>query len=144
GTLAYVAIPHLGWHPLLLFIVASVIVGLGFSFYTGALEAWLVDALAATGFRSSLDTVFSRGAMITGAALLIGTLAGGLLGQIDLALPYLARSALLGVAFALALFRMHDLGFEPRPLRVTALRAELVSVAKSGLRHGWGLRSLRL
>lgn len=144
GTLAYVAIPHAGWHPLLLFVLASVVVGLGFSFYTGSIEAWLVDALAATGFEGSLDAVFSRRAMVTGAAMLIGTLAGGLLGQIDLSLAYLARSALLVLAFVLALFRMHDLGFRPRPLRLATLRAELVAVAKSGLRYGWDQRSLRL
>src|SRR5215218_4429844 len=30
--------------------VASVLLGLGFTFFSGAVEAWLVDALAATGF----------------------------------------------------------------------------------------------
>src|SRR5262245_3053199 len=144
GTLAYVAIPHTGLPPLIPFVLVSVFVGLGFSFYTGALEAWLVDALAATGFDGSLDTVFSRGAMVTGAAMLVGTLAGGLLGQIDLAIPYFARSALLALAFVLALRSMHDLGFKARPLTLTTLRAELAAVAKSGLRYGWGQRSLRL
>ena len=31
----------------------SILLGLGFTFFSGAVEAWLVDALAATGFRGS-------------------------------------------------------------------------------------------
>ena len=36
--------PLLGW------AMASILLGLGFTFFSGATEAWLVDALAATGF----------------------------------------------------------------------------------------------
>src|SRR5688572_33028818 len=43
GTLGYVAISALGGG-LLLFVLASIALGLGFSFYSGAVEAWLVDA----------------------------------------------------------------------------------------------------
>ncbi len=144
GTLAYVAIPYLAWHPLVLFTLASVFLGLGFSFYSGALEAWLVDALAASGFAGDLDVVFSRGAMVSGAAMLIGTVGGGLLAQLDLGLPFLARSGLLALAFVLALLGMRDLGFAARPLTFGTLRAELATVAEAGIRHGWSQRSLRL
>jgi MFS family permease len=143
GTLAYVAIPYGPWGPLAPFVVASLGLGLGFSFYSGALEAWLVDALAASGFDGSLDAVFSRGAIVSGAAMLVGTLGGGLLGQVDLGLPFLARSALLALAFAFALLGLHDLGFRARPLRLDTLREELAGVARAALRYGWSQRSLR-
>ncbi len=143
GTLAYVAIPHGPGSLLVPFVVASLGLGLGFSFYSGALEAWLVDALAASGFDGNLDTVFSHGAIVSGAAMLIGTLAGGLLGQLDLRLPFLARSALLVLAFAIALLGLRDLGFRARPLRLDTLRDELAGVARAGLRYGWSQRSLR-
>ena len=65
--------------------------GLGFTFYSGAMEAWLVDALSATGYAGLLDRVFARGQQVTGAAMLVGTVGGGLLGQIDLSLPYVVR-----------------------------------------------------
>lgn len=144
GTLAYVGIPYLGWEPLIPFAVASVLLGLGFSFYSGALEAWLVDALDASGFDGELDGVFSRAAMVSGAAMLIGTVGGGLLGQLDLSLPFLARSGLLALAFVVALLWMRDLGFDARPLTLAALRTELATVAKTGIRYGWSQRSLRL
>ena len=144
GTLAYVGIPYLASQPLVLFTVASLLLGLGFSFYSGAVEAWLVDALHASGFDGELDAVFSRGAMVSGTAMLIGTVGGGLLGQLDLSLPFLARSGLLTLAFVLALLWMPDLGFHARPLRLETLRTELAAVAKTGVRHGWSQRALRL
>jgi MFS family permease len=143
GTLAYVAIPHAGWDPLLPFVVASVALGLGFSFYSGAVEAWLVDALHAGGFAGDLDAVFSRGAIVSGAAMLIGTVAGGLLGQLDLSIPFVARSALLALVFCVALAALRDLGFERRPLTLATLQREMTSVARAGLRYGWSRRALR-
>src|SRR4051812_46101513 len=35
--------------------LSSVLIGLGFTFFSGAVEAWLVDALHATGYAVSLD-----------------------------------------------------------------------------------------
>ena len=40
---------------------ASLGLGLGFTFFSGAVEAWLVDALHATGFTGSLESVFGKG-----------------------------------------------------------------------------------
>src|SRR6187549_2368714 len=46
--------PFIGW------ALASVLLGLGFTFFSGATEAWLVDALTATGFTGNLESVFGR------------------------------------------------------------------------------------
>src|SRR5919109_513657 len=99
GTLAYVGVAaiHGG---LLLFCLAGVILGLGFTFYSGAVEAWLVDALRASGFRDELDRVFARGGIVASVAMIVGTVGGGFLGQIDLSIPYLARAGLVLIAFA--------------------------------------------
>ena len=126
------------------FALVSVLMGLGFTFYSGAMEAWLVDALSATGYRGLLDRVFARGQQITGAAMLIGTVGGGLLGQIDLSLPYVARSALLGAVFVVAYVVMHDVGFTPRRVTVSELPGEVARNARAGVEFGWGQRSLRL
>jgi MFS family permease len=50
--------------------VVSMLIGLGFTFFSGAVEAWLVDALRATGFEGDLDAVFARGQIAAGAAML--------------------------------------------------------------------------
>src|ERR671918_719359 len=62
GTLAYVGVAAIQGG-VVLFSLAGVILGLGFTFYSGAVEAWLVDALRAAGFRDELDRVFARGGM---------------------------------------------------------------------------------
>ena len=61
--------------------LVSVGLGLGFTFFSGAVEAWLVDALTATGYAGDLTTVFGRGQAVTGAAMLGGSVLGGVIAQ---------------------------------------------------------------
>ncbi len=142
-TLLYVALAEVD-AGVVAFSLVSVGMGLGFTFYSGAMEAWLVDALAVTGYRGVLDRVFARGQQVTGAAMLVGTIGGGLLGQIDLSLPYLVRAVLLAVVFTVAYVVMHDLGFTPRRVAASALPGEVARNARAGVEFGWGQRSLRL
>jgi len=101
--------PFIGW------AFASILLGLGFTFFSGATEAWLVDALGATGFEGNLETVFGRGQTIGGVAMLVGSVLGGIVAQMTtLGVPYLLRAAMLGVALLAAFFFMRDLGFTPK------------------------------
>jgi MFS family permease len=142
-TLLYVGLAEVG-AGIVPFALVSVGMGLGFTFYSGAMEAWLVDALAATGYAGLLDRVFARGQQVTGAAMLVGTVGGGLLGQIDLSLPYVVRSVLLLAVFVIAYAVMHDLGFEPRRVAPGELPGEIARNAKAGVEFGWGQPNLRL
>src|SRR6201991_701243 len=45
--------------------VVSALIGLGFTFFSGAVEAWLVDALTATGFTGTLESVLGRGQVVS-------------------------------------------------------------------------------
>ena len=134
-TLLYVAIARFGWGfwP---FAGVSVLLGLGYTFYTGAVDAWLVDALKATGYTQPLEPVFARGQMAFGAAMLAGTLGGGLLGQVDLALPYLVRAAIVVPLFALAWRAMPEPGFTRRALSLDRVPAEMRRVFVEGMRYG--------
>src|SRR5919198_6291128 len=92
--------------------LASMLLGLGFTFFSGAVEAWLVDALTATGFEGDLESVFGRGQMITGVGMLSGSVAGGFIAQqISLGAPFVIRGVVLLAMFALAFGLMHDVGF---------------------------------
>ena len=93
-TLLYLAMAQAGGGVVALALV-SALMGRGFTFYSGALEAWLVDALGAVGDDGGLDHVFARSSQVTGAAMLVGTTSGGFLGQIDLAVPFVVRAVLL-------------------------------------------------
>jgi MFS family permease len=142
-TLLYVVLAQVG-AGVVAFAIVSVGIGLGYTFYSGAMEAWLVDALDATGYQGLLDRVFARGQQVTGAAMLVGTIGGGLLGQINLSLPYIVRTVLLLAVFGVAYFVMHDLGFEPQRVSVRELPEEIARNGRAGVEFGWRQRNLRL
>lgn len=143
GTLGYVFGARMAENVLAL-SVASVVMGLGFTFYSGAVEAWLVDALKTTEYNGSLDQVFARGNLISGAAMLVGTVGGGVLGDINLSIPYLVRAALLILLFGVAYFTMHDIGFQPRAITLSAVPKEMKSIAQISMQYGWNKPGLRL
>ena len=94
--------------------VVSVLIGLGFTFFSGAVEAWLVDALKATGFTGELEAVFGRGQVVTGIAMLGGSVIGGLIAQqTNLGVPFVLRGLILVAMFGVAFRLMHDVGFSP-------------------------------
>jgi MFS family permease len=134
-TLLYVASAWRGWG-FWAFMWVSVFLGLGYTFYTGAVDAWLVDALKATGYAEPLEPVFARGQMAFGAAMLLGTIGGGLLGQIHLYIPYLLRAAIVVPLFALAWYRMPELGYTPRALELRRVPAEMRRVFVEGMEYG--------
>jgi MFS family permease len=125
------------------FMLASVLLGLGYTFFTGAVEAWMYDALGYVGYQGKVEVVFARGGMTMGAAMLVGAVSGGLLGQIDLAIPYVARAVLLVPAALLGFFLMHDLGFVPRRFRISRLGEETRTIAKAGIELGVRNRVVR-
>ena len=126
------------------FSVVSLFMGLGFTFYSGALEAWLVDAWRSVGIEGDLDHVFARAQQITGLAMLVGTTSGGFLGQIDLGVPFVLRIGLLLGLFAISWRTMHDLGFVPRPLRLSNVGTELREQTRVGVAYGWNQPGLRM
>src|SRR5688500_16156147 len=92
--------------------IVSLLLGLGFTFFSGAVEAWLVDALTATGYDGSLEAVFGRGQVVGGIAMLTGSVAGGFLAaHVSLGFPFVVRSIVLAVMFVVAWRLMHDIGF---------------------------------
>jgi MFS family permease len=122
--------PLLGW------AISSILLGLGFTFFSGATEAWLVDALAATGYTGHLDRIFGRAQTVGGAAMLVGTVSGGVIAQAtNLGIPYLIRAAMLGVTMIVAIRFMHDLGFE-RQRDVSPLKA-IRSVVRGSIDGGF-------
>ncbi|MEN8240009.1 MAG: MFS transporter [Actinomycetota bacterium] len=143
STMAFVVLANAG-AGVISFSVASVFIGLGFTFYSGAMEAWLVDGVQGLGYEGEMDATFAQSQIVAGVAMLFGTIGGGLLGQIDLALPFIVRSILLVVLLVLAFFGMHDIGFEPRHVALRSLPSEANRIADAGIRHGWRSRPLRL
>jgi MFS family permease len=125
------------------FAIASALLGLGYTFYTGAVDAWMVDALHEVGYRGALEPIFARYGMVFGAFMLFGTTAGGFLGQIHLWIPYAARAVVLIPAFLLGLVAMRDLGFAGRKLTLGSFGHETRRIATAGITYGLRDRVVR-
>jgi MFS family permease len=116
--------------------VASAFIGLGFTFFSGAVEAWLVDALNFHGYTGALDSVFAKAQVAGGISMLVGSVAGGYIAQAtNLGVPYIVRSFFLVLTFGVAFFFMKDLGFTPAK-RTGPIR-EIRTVLNKSLDSGW-------
>ncbi len=118
--------------------VVSALLGLGFTFFSGALEAWVVDALKSVGFKGAMETVFARSQIVGGVAMLVGSVLGGFIAQVsNLGVPYIIRAVLLAVTLAVAYLFMKDLGFKPERSRspLKDVRKVLRASVDSGLKN---------
>ena len=122
--------------------VVSILIGLGFTFFSGAVEAWLVDALTATGYTGEMETVFGRGQIVMGVAMLTGSVAGGFIAQqAGLGVPFVLRGLILIVMFVAAFRLMHDVGFTPDKSGRTGTRMRRIAVAT--VDYGWRVPAVR-
>jgi MFS family permease len=141
STLVYLAMWQTG-APFWAWALASIFIGLGFTFFSGAVEAWLVDALGATGYTDNLESVFAKGQAVAGVAMLSGSVAGGFIAQqFDLGVPYVLRAILLGLTLVAALVFMRDVGFEPK--HGSGPIVEMKRVLQASLDGGWRNRPVR-
>ncbi|HEX6044281.1 MAG TPA: MFS transporter [Pyrinomonadaceae bacterium] len=132
----YVSAPFWAW------AAASLFLGLGFTFISGAFEAWLADALVDSGEKETLESVLAKGEIVEGAAMLAGSVAGGAIAQAtNLGVPYVIRAGLLVINLILAATLMKDLGFTPaKGKRATA---EIKSLLRASVKYGLGNRPVR-
>ncbi|MGQ0551422.1 MAG: MFS transporter [Armatimonadota bacterium] len=116
--------------------VISMLLGLGFTFFSGATEAWLVDGLNFTKYAGTLESAFAKGQIAGGVAMLTGTVAGGAIAQVtNLGVPYILRAVMLGLTFLVAFILMHDVGFTPK--KSASVLKEMRSILTSSLDHGF-------
>ena len=121
-----------------LFVTAEVITGIGMTFRSGALEAWVVDAVAESGDNITNDRIFSSEGIAKNAANIIGGLAGAYMGNIDLAYPWLAGAIVLVTVFIISAAIMRE---PARTIKVTikspfpAIKNILIRSVDYGLRR---------
>ncbi|GAA1445995.1 MFS transporter [Leifsonia poae] len=131
------------WHaPFVWWAIVSALLGLGFTFFSGAVDAWLVDALAFAKYTGSLEAVFGRGLVVTGISMFAGSVLGGIIAQAtNLGVPFLLRAGVLVVMLVFAAIVMKDMGFTPDhsmgPIAATR------NVLKQSIDHGLRKRSVR-
>ncbi len=122
--------------------LVSMLLGLGFTFFTGATEAWLVDGLNYTKHKGTLESAFAKGQIASGIAMLTGTVAGGVIAQFtNLGVPYILRALMLAVTFVVAGVLMKDVGFTPK--KGASVFKEMRLVFSASLEHGFHKPAVR-
>jgi len=135
STLLYLYLWHIHG-PFWAWAVVSMLLGLGFTFFSGATEAWLVDALNFTKYKGTLESAFAKGQITSGIAMLTGTVLGGVVAQVtNLGVPYIMRSVVLGISLIVTFVLMKDVGFTPR--KKAAPLKEMRKVFNASLDHGF-------
>jgi MFS family permease len=141
STLLYVLLSQIE-APFWQWAVVSIMIGLGYTFFSGAVEAWLVDALTATGFTGEMESVFGRGEIVAGGAMLVGSVAGGYIAQqTSLGVPFVLRGVVLIVMFVVAFRLMHDVGFTAE--KGAGPLTEMRKIASASIEYGWRVPAVK-
>jgi MFS transporter, DHA3 family, tetracycline resistance protein len=119
-------------------LAAQVIWGLGATFTSGALEAWIADELGG----ADLDVIYLRGSQIGSAGALVGIAGSVALAGVRLNLPLIVSGlGLLALAAFLAL-AMPERGFTPRRHADRSAWSAARATLRAGVRLVWGRAAL--
>lgn len=122
-------------------LLAQVVWGVGWTFHSGALEAWLVDETS----QSEASAMFARASQVGGVASITGAAMGiGLAAFLPVNIPIILGGLLcmgLGIFLALA---MPEANFKPRPRTHESLLRHLFGTFVEGVRVIRGKRLLVL
>ena len=142
GALAMVACCLIAYssHSFAQFLVAEVLAAISMALCSGADSAYLFDLLHENGCGHEYPKRESIASAWHLAGNAVAFFAGGLLGEIDLGLPYLATAGVAGLAFIVALC-MRDEQRLARPARagrpMSAELGEYIRLMRGALREVW-------
>ena len=100
-------------------LLAQVVWGIGYTFVSGALQAWITDEVG----EDAVQPVFTRGVQLGLGFTIGGTLLAGVVGQVDLRLPMICAGTGYVLLAGVLLVVMPETAFQPVP---------------SSEREGWG------
>jgi DHA3 family tetracycline resistance protein-like MFS transporter len=116
-----------------LILAAAALMGFGWTFKSGAIDAWLADEVG----QERLGREYQRGAQVARIFTLVGIGAAVALALVDLRLPIIAGGLVLLALGAFLVFAMPESEFEPATREeVSALRS-MTGTAKRGGRLIW-------
>ena len=111
-----------------LILAAAALMGFGWTFKSGAIDAWLADEVG----QERLGHEYQRGAQVARIFTLLGIGAAVALALVDLSLPIVVGGLVLVALGGLLVFVMPESGFEPAaPEELSALRS-MTHTAKRG------------
>ncbi|MBL8133309.1 MAG: MFS transporter [Anaerolineae bacterium] len=111
-------------------LLNQVIWGIGITFTSGALEAWIADETDPT----ALGPILLRGSQLGSVAGILGTLLSGALGSIALALPVVSGGAIFILLSAALVAAMPETGFAPTPREAHSSLTSMAQTTRAAMR----------
>ena len=142
STLLYVGFGLAGYG-LWPFAAASALLGIGYTFYTGAVDAWMVDALQSVGYEGRLEPIFARYGITFGIFMLIGTTPAACWARWTCGSPtWRGRSSWCPRSCS-DCSSCATSGFKPRALTLGSFGHETRRIAREGVTYGLSSRVVR-
>lgn len=118
-------------------VLAEILHGIGFTFYSGANDAWLADEVGMV----RAAPIFVRGGQISLLAAQAGILSAIVIGQAGLHMPLIVAGIGMGALGVFLLFVMREDGFTPEPSseRIMGKLTATFRRSLSMLRGGYGM-----
>ena len=111
-------------------LIAQVLWGLGYTFTSGALSAWITDEIG----EENAAAAFMRGTQFEQFGALAGVVAGTLTGMLGINLPILLSGGLLSGFGVFLLFQMPEHGFHSRSREGRDRSGAMLDTLSEGLR----------
>jgi len=118
-----------GWPSFWPTLIAQVVWGLGYTFISGAAQAWITDEIG----EQQVQPVFTRATQLGLGCTVVGTVLAGVLGQVDLRLPMLVAGAGFVVLTLALVVLMPEHGFRAVPTAERATWTHLGGTVRAGL-----------
>lgn len=119
-------------------MLSEILIGIGFAFLSGSLQAWLTDALIERGESDRLQYTFGRGAMWFALASVAGGLVGGHVGAQSLRLAMFVTAFFFVLKLVMACLLMREEGKADRAGEISALRQSFGAL-KAGRGLVWAM-----
>ncbi len=110
-------------------LLAQIIWGIGYTFTSGASEAWVADEIGEAG----ASHAFVRAAQVGQIAAVIGTLLGIALGSVQINLPIVLGGVLTSVMAVWLIVAMPEHGFKPKPRENRNSFQQMAATLRDGL-----------
>lgn len=115
------------------FILAELTAALGVTFITGALDAWLIDAVGEREFVGKIDYILSQAQVYGKVTFVLGGLLGSYIAKYNLALPFLAEGIISLFGLGLAWVFIEEDFIKPKMISISKGIADMKTIVKDSL-----------